>query len=229
MAKALSVNVTDWLNKDVPNLARDAMLAAVIREKQRVISEQSQRAGIAPTLETMIVDGQRNASESQIKGASHVTLDWNYLTEAVIRTVDYLRLHGPERSGAWKQSIITLIDGHEQPIDTPIPANAAQAIVVVTVPYSRKLEVGRTESGRPFSIQVPQHFVETACLRLRSEMRDLAKFTFQYTHLSGAHTLTLAGRHRRDFRSGQARRGAIRHGETTVEYPSIRIDELKAL
>src|SRR3569833_1795477 len=122
MARALSVDVTDRLRRDVPKLAQQAMMAAVTREKARVIAEQTQRAGIAPELETIIVDGQRGASESQITGASRVTLDWNYLSEAVICTVEYLRLHGPERSGQWKESIITLIDGSEQDPNAPIPA-----------------------------------------------------------------------------------------------------------
>ncbi len=161
MVQAMTVDIVQWLNSDVPKVAQDALVLEVGRQKQRVIAEQTQRSGgIEPDLETMVIDGRRDANVSDIKATSRVILDWNYITEAAIKTVGYLRLHGPELSGRWKDSIVLLVDGHEQHVDEPIPSDTAQVTVVVTADYARKLEVGRTESGRAFSIQVPQHFVE---------------------------------------------------------------------
>jgi hypothetical protein len=156
-------------------------------------------------------------------------LDWNYLTEAVIKTVGYLRLHGPVLKGEWKNSIVCLINGHQQDPEEPIPSDTREATIAVTVPYARKLEVGRTQSGRAFSIQVPLHFVEHSMIKLRNQMRDLATFEFTYIDLAGAHINTSqAGTHRRDFRHGKARI-ASRRKDTTVRYPAIVIREIKAL
>jgi hypothetical protein len=230
MAKGMTVDIVQWLNTDVPKAAQDALVLGVGRQQQRVRSEQAQRSGgIEPSLETMIVDGRRNANTGDIKATSRVILDWNYITEAAIKTIGYLRLHGPERSGNWKDSVIVMVDGHEQHVDEPFPSNTAQVTVVVAAPYARKLEVGRTESGRAFSIQVAQHFVEASTIRLRTQMRDLATFQFTYVDLAGAHVLTSkTGTHRRSFRSGRARLSAKR-SDTTVRYPAIVIDEIKAL
>lgn len=226
MPGAMSVSITGWLNTDVAEVARTRLMELVAENKARVLAEQAQRSGgIEPALETMIIDGSRNASVSQIKASSRVILDWNYITEAVIKTVGYLRLHGPERSGAWKESIIVLVNGREQPVEEPIPSNVNEATVVVTAPYSRKLEVGRTESGRAFSTQVPQHFVEKAMLLLRSQLRDLATLSFGYVNLSGGHVLSERGRHRR---AKDGKLGSKRH-ETRVQHPAITINEIQAI
>lgn len=230
MFKGLSVSITEWLNTDVPEVAQSLLVDVVEREKHRVRTEQAQRSGgIEPDLETMVVDGRRDASTADIKATSRIILDWNYITEAAIRTIGYLRLHGPEQSGRWKDSIVLLIDGHEHHVDQPIPVDTAQVTVVVAADYARKLEVGRTESGRAFSIQVPMHFVEASKIILQNQMRGVAEFEFIYVDLAGAHVNTsVAGTHRRIFRSGRARIGRPRN-DTTVRYPAILINEIKAL
>lgn len=230
MAKGLSVDIVQWLNTDVQKTAQGMLANQVQAQMQRVKAEQSQRSGgFAPDLESMVVDGRRNASLAEIKASSRILLDWNYITEATIKTVEYLRLHGPEQSGEWKHSIVVLVNGHEHDPNDPIPSDTAMVQVVVTAPYARKLEVGRTESGRAFSIQVSQHFVEKSCIYLRRQMADLAQFTFGYANISGAHVLrSKAGTHRRNFRSGRTRLGGKRH-DTTVQYPAISISEIKAL
>lgn len=219
-----------------PAVLTAAFDAAIETEKQRVLAEQTARSGgIAPEL-TVVVDGRPGGSLAGIKPDSTVVLDWNYLREAVDATIHYLQIRGPIRSGDWRKSIVPLINGVEWDLSKPIPANIQSALVVVTVPYSRRLEVGRTKTGRKFVIQVPLNFVEHTATVLNDRLRDLAKFTFDYIDLDNAHELTEQWQHRRVFNrhtkafshfaaTKRRRSGQI---ETHVRYPCIRIDEVQA-
>lgn len=217
-----------------PEVLTAAFAAAVETEKQRVISEQTARSGgMAPEL-TVVVDGRPGGSLAGIRHDSTVVLDWNYLREATDAAVHYLQIKGPIRSGDWRKSIVALINGEEWEIDKPIPANIQSAVVVVTVPYARRLEVGRTRNGRPFVVQVEQHFVEHVSMLLNQRLRDLATFTFGYIDLDNAHELTGQWRHRRVFKRGQfshfaaTKRRRSGQVETHVRYPAIMIQEVQA-
>lgn len=217
-ASEFAVNVRNMTEE----AAKAAMQRAVGSEIQRVRSQQAARSGgIVPDLEAMVVDGNRAGNVAQIGHNSTVVLDWNYLSEAVIRTVLYLETQGPERSGEWKRSIITLVEGVEVGRTQRLPRLAREALVVVTAPYARRLEVGKREGGGPFVLQVPQHFVEKAVIRLRRQHGDLAKFYFTYANLSGGSRQRSAG--------SRADRLAAREANADVAYPAIRIEEVQAI
>jgi hypothetical protein len=227
--KSFASQLTVAVRGKTEEAAKAALQAAVRSEMLRVRSQQSTRSGgIEPELEAMVVDGMRGASIAQIGHNSRVLLDWNYLAEAVIRTVDYLETHGPEISGEWKKSIVTLIDGAEVSRATSLPHNARKAVVAVTAPYGRRLEVGKAQDGTPFAVQVSQHFVERACAALRSQHRDLAKFSFDYVDIRGAsRRTTRIGRGASDAEHA-ARRASLAHN-SDVRSPAILIEELQAI
>jgi hypothetical protein len=217
-----------------PEVLTAAFNAAIETEKQRVLAEQTARSGgIAPEL-TVVVDGRPGGSLAGVRHDSTVVLDWNYLREATDAAIHYLQIKGPIRSGDWRKSIVALINGEEWDLGKPIPANVQSSVVVVTVPYARRLEVGRTRSGRPFVIQVEQHFVEHVSMLLNQRLRDLATFTFGYIDLDNAHELTARWQHRRVFNRGRfshfaaTKRRRAGQVETHVRYPAIMIQEVQA-
>jgi len=210
----------------LPDLAARRLREAVTEARTRVVAEQTARSGgIAPDLADMIVDGRRHADLAAVGHNSRVLLDWSYLAEAVIRTVEWLTEHGPERSGAWKRNVITLIEGDEIGRHDPIPRLATSAVVVVAAPYARRLEVGNAADGSPFVVQVQQHFVEQSCMRLRAAHRSLATFDFNYFDLGGSgRRETGRKRHRgRSTRSAEARAN-----DANVRFPGILIREHQA-
>jgi len=218
-----------FARRDLPDAAAGALRAAVESERRRVVAEQSARSGgTPPDLAAMVVDGQRGAGPERIGHNSRILLDWNYLREAVGHCVKHLRDLGPVREGGWRNSIAVFVDDKETD-PAAIAADATHAAVVVTVPYARRLEVGRDDSGGAFAVQVPQHFVERSMMALRADHSDLARWSFGYTDLSDGHALTVRWQHKRLFwKGGGFRKWSSRRHETHVRYPTIHIDEIQA-
>lgn len=173
------------VDRTLPDMARKSLADAARATVVRVHQEQRARSGGIQPDHVQIVDGIRGASFDQVRPDGQIILDWNYLTEAVIRTVEYLRLHGPELKGEWKDSILVEVDGAIVPPSRPIPPTAKRAMVGVNTPYSRRLEIGTRKDGRPFVVQVPQHFVESAALQLRRQLREIAEVRFRMASFLG--------------------------------------------
>lgn len=218
-----------FADRTLPRAAEDAMRAAVEDERRRVLAEQSARSGgIAPALADMVVDGKRGASASMIGHNSRVLLDWNYLREAVERCLEHLRDKGPIRGGGWRRSLLVLVDGRETEPHAIRPGDE-RAIVAVSAPYGRRLEVGKDKNGGPFAVQVQQHFVERAMIQLRSRHADLARWGFNYVDLAGNFR-----EHRPHHRAGRkrvltdAQREQRAYENANVRYPAIVIDEIQA-
>lgn len=176
--------------------ASKRLATAARRHIAEVQGAQSRRSGgIVPDHNT-IVDGRPGAVPEQVRPDGVILIQWHYLTEAVIRTVDYLLDNGPERSGEWKSGITTYVDDVAIPRDAALPKGAREAIVAARVPYARRLEIGTREDGKPFVLQVEQHFVQQAAIALRPVLRPLGwEPRFTYVQLA-ANTRGLVGRAR---------------------------------
>lgn len=149
-------------------------LAAVARRHVvEVERQQSARSGGIVPDHIMVVDGRTGAAPETVRPEGAILIRWHYLTEAVIRVVDYLEVNGPERSGEWKRSLTTYVDDTPVSRSAALPAGAQEAVVVARAEYSRRLEVGKDEKGGPFVVQVPQHFMEQAAIALRRVLRPL--------------------------------------------------------
>lgn len=120
-----------------------------------------------------IVDGRQGAAPESVKPDGVILIQWHYLTEAVIRTMDYLLDNGPERSGTWKDRLTVYVNDVAIPRTSRIPADATEAVVVARIIYARRLEVGNRPNGSPFVLQVSQHFVAQAAEALKPVLRPL--------------------------------------------------------
>lgn len=173
--RALQVHVS----RDLPDLARKALADGARATVRRVETEQSGRSGGIVPKYAPIVDGARGASLDAVRPDGVIAIDWNYMQEAVTRTVAYLRQHGPELKGDWKRNIMVEIDGAMVSADGPFPKAGRVAYVGPDVPYARRLELGS-------SVQVPHHFVESCAIHLKRQLRGIADVRFTYASFVGA-------------------------------------------
>lgn len=143
-----------------------AMARRHIAEVER---QQAARSGGVVPDHTTTVECREGATPEQVRPDGVILITWHYLTEAVIRTVTYLEENGPEHQGAWKASITAFVDDTAVPRTARLPTSTRTEAVVggCRADYARRLEVGKRDSGGPFVLQVPMHFVEQAAVALR--------------------------------------------------------------
>lgn len=189
--------------------ARELLADAAQRERARVIAEQSGRAGIAPTGET-VVDGVRGGEPERVRPDGYILLEWGYVREVALVALVALRQAGPRVEGIWADSLAILADGAEvEP--RAIPHDAREIHIVATTPYARRIEIGRTKRGDPFVLDDSDYrLIERTARRIAPLYRQIATVRFAYVDLADAYSLS-----NRTARTG--RRGG------QVRYPAMRI------
>jgi hypothetical protein len=212
--------------------SRQLLIETAIRERDRVIAEAMARSGFRPVYR-QIVDGVVDAPLEAVRPDGIIVFSWQYLREVVRDILTALVARSPVLTGAYVESISVFVDDVELPrtidlehILDAIDISAQRVIIVPTVPYARRLEVGKTKSGRPFVVQVKPHIVEETAITMRRLYGTLVDVEFNYVDLSDAHLLTPAGRYARHFEQGRwvhDKSPRLRHGkpEIYVRYPAI--------
>jgi len=142
---------------------------------------------------------------------------YRYIREIVAEAIRQLRAASPVASGAYVRSHKIFVNG--SPVDVlPMNLKASDDVMIAnTVPYSRRLEVGKTKSGRDFLISVPNRIYERTARKLKSKYGQLAKIESTFVNLPGAYSL-------RKTPKGRVRRG--RGAGSAVTFPAIRISRL---
>jgi hypothetical protein len=179
-------------------------------ERERVLGEQRQRSGIAPT-DIVAADGRRGAPIEQAERL--VVIEYGYLREVVQEVLKVLVMQSPKRTGAFARAFAVLVNGAEIHSLDQIVHDTREAVIVNTMPYARRLEVGKSRDGTPFVVQVRPRFIEATALAMRSRFGNVAQLWFNYFDIDGAHTL------RRAARGG----GRSRRAGAAIRYPGIRI------
>lgn len=206
---------------------REAIIQQVDIERRRVLSEQTGRAGgIAPLLR-VVVDNKADPTLASVEANSRVVLAWNYMPEVGIKTYQALVERSPKQTGDYIAGLLTFIDGEPAGLNT-ITFDTQEVRIVASVPYARRLEIGKDKLGKPFVKQVAPHIVEETTYVARRIYGDLALFAYQYVELTGAFALSAKGQMPRHFENGKWRYGRTprtRQGqlETDVRYPAILI------
>lgn len=205
----------------VTSLGPDASkaLAQQAREtKETIVREQTARRGIAPGVQSA-VDGRLGENYEQVKPDGAIVQVYDYRPEIVAACFEELRARsptGPVEGGHYRDEHFAMLDGRGlSPLTVPKAAdlaNVSRVTVTNPMPYSRKLEVGVTKSGRSFVANVDPHIFESAMTHVRREFSAVAKITFGFVDLSGAYTLRQAG--------GRRGRGI----GSSIRYPAIFID-----
>lgn len=204
--------------------ARMALVAIAHAEERRVIQQQRARSGgIAPTL-TRIVDGRRGAAYETVRENGVIILQWGYLREIAAVVMQRLKARAPEISGEYKRGL-RLFFGNQEVTGgaDSIPAAARAFTVVATVPYARRLEVGRDKDGGAFVAQVQPHIVGETAQFLANDYRGVATVRFTYAGLEGP--AADVARSARASATNRGERRAARRQEVAIRFPAIRITD----
>ncbi len=180
-------------------------------ERDRVIGDARARSGFPPAYR-QVVDGREGASLETVRPDGTILFAWQYLAEIVDDTYNALVNRSPRDKGQYVAGLITLLDGVEAPLST-VSADTREIRIVASVPYARRLEIGRRRGGGAFVLQVAPHIVEETAIVARKLFGTLASVTFGYSDLTGAYALRTSSSHRRH-------RGRL---VTDVRYPTITI------
>ncbi|MEI9804104.1 MAG: hypothetical protein WDN48_06070 [Pseudolabrys sp.] len=81
-----------------------------------------------------------------------------------------------------------LADNAEVDPGAEIPI-AEQYIFINTVPYARRIEIGKTKSGRDFVVSVPNRIYERTAQDAKARFNNIAKIQFNYLELEGSYRI----------------------------------------
>lgn len=172
----------------------------------KIMQEQTGRAGIAPDFDAY-ANTPSNTNLETVRLPGPIVYRYRYFREIITQAFLMLRSAGPMRSGAYASAHTLYVNGVSVRGGTVPFIKAGDEIMIVnTVPYARKIEVGRTRAGRSFTIQESQSRVyQRVRDRLRSQYSKLTHIDMNFVSLSDAYLLrhtSNSRRRRRDRRAG---------------------------
>lgn len=214
--------IEDWLDVTIAETlspeARSAALAAFAEE--RLAEAQSANASVlgrVPPHKTF-VDGIPEAPLAGVnpeKGL--IVFEFDLATELMRWIGETLRDRSPVFKGDYRDAHTLFADGHEVPIGGTIPY-AEVYTFLNPVPYARKIEIGKTKSGRDFLLQVPNRIYERTAKDAKAKFGRMAKIEFVYRAPLGGSILKYQAAGTR--RASLSRRGGI---ERERRVPAIEI------
>jgi hypothetical protein len=169
---------------------------------------------------TITVDGRRGASLEQVRAVGgSIIVEWELMTDVLVWIGNTLRDRSPVVSGAYRDSHTLYADGVEIEVGAEIPGGVSELVFLSPLPYARKLEIGKTESGRDFVVQVPNRIYERTAEDANSRFGNIAKISMTYRAPFGGYLLKYVS-------AGAGRRAAAAH-ERELRVPAIVVS-LKA-
>lgn len=186
--------------------------------------------GRAPPL-TVTVDGRNGAPLDSVNPNGGTIIAEFELMEDVLRWIaEALQARSPVVSGAYRRGHTLFVDGKEVPIGGQIPLGEEYAFTN-PVPYSRKIEIGKTKSGRSFVTQVENRIYERTAKDAMARFGNLAKILFTYRGVVGGYQINqLTGPRaiERNKKSGrfESSGGTLAHNKSEVRFPTIYLRNL---
>jgi hypothetical protein len=227
-AKAFTESITVYV-KSLGPLASAVLAKTGHQVENKTVTEQMSRKGIRPGVEEA-VDGRRGVPFEAVKPDGMIYIGFDYRSEIVAVAFEELQARSPVDSGAYRASHFAMLDGRGLgPLEIPSAASLAKVsrlTISNPLPYARKLEVGITESGKPFTAD--PHIFESAMIQLRRAYGAVAKFGFTFINLEGSYTLKF-DQLSRHLLNGRVviDKGKIRPDRVAghaITYPAITID-----
>ncbi len=167
--------------------ARSTAFAAFARKEIAEAARHNVRilGGPQPRPE-ILVDGRRGAALESVKPEGVIRAEFAAPIGMIVREIlAMLHTASPVVSGDYRRSHRLFINGVKQRSIPPDFAEGDDIAVGPTVPYARRLEVGRTESGRAFSLQVPPRIVERTGKVAARRFGRLARISVEYRAIGG--------------------------------------------
>jgi hypothetical protein len=192
----------------------EALLVEVAKQGHaKIMREATERDGAVPSW-TAFGDVAGRPIEQAKKV---IVFQYYYVRGIILAILRALQDESPVDSGAYRRSHQLYIDGHAVGPNTVIKPGQ-DVMIANSVPYARRLEVGKTAAGRDFLISKPNRIYERVGKMLASRYRNAAKITFGYVTLPGAHAVK--GR----LSSHIGRKKRRQHAGTEVQAPALFIN-----
>lgn len=208
--------------------ARALLLKTAHDGHARIMNEQKARAGIAPDFDAYANQPGKPVEAVILPGP--IVYRYRYLREIVLVALHELEGASPVVSGDYQRGHTLFVNG--TPIEDPLEYvfKARDEIMIVnTVPYARKIEVGKTKSGRSFVMQVPDRIYQRVGDKLKTRYRNLGRVSVQFVNLSTAYRLkydqVTRARVRGAWRISRRIRNDRKAG-AAITYPAIIIEPL---
>lgn len=208
----------------IERITRVDLQADLSAPEQRLAAAQAAREGLEqaqiinqsvfgrPTAYRTTVDGRENAPlESVNPNGGEIIFDFDLATNVLQWIAQTLIDRSPVDSGAYRSAHELFADGRQVDAHGAVP-QAHSYVFLNAVPYARKIEIGKTESGRAFEVQVPNRIYERTAQDARARFANIADITFGYEDGPEGYALKRSVGRRRDRAAG-----------TLVQSPAITV------
>lgn len=205
-----------------------AVAEFVAREIAAVDAEITIRMGFA-LAKSIRVDGRRDVALYTVKpDGGEIEVEWeNMIPLVLVWIAKTLDERSPRASGEYQREHRVVADGVEFDVAGEIP-QAKEYIFFNTTPYSRRIEIGKTKTGRDFVIQVQPRIYERTGKDAAARFGNIARITSEFVVPPNAYSLQ-RDRPTRSFVGGRRRvssriRSDRRRGsEVTVPAIIVRV------
>jgi hypothetical protein len=212
--------VTITWPKNAEEGAQKALVRIAKAGHAKIMAEQTARSGHAPDFESYGNFPGRPVEQVELPGP--VVYRYKYFKEILNFALQALREASPVRSGLYRDSHTLYINGISVTNAPPNIRSSDEIYIANPVAYARRLEVGLTESGRPFVIQVPPRIYERTRQKLIARFGKVA--TFQMTYITAPQAYTIQGKLPSHYiAKGGVRRKRRQRVGAAVQSPAILI------
>jgi hypothetical protein len=205
--------------------ARSAQVADFARRQIRAADEINRRAlGVVPP-KRVTVNGREDELLTNVPPDQGIIIAEYRMADEVLEWImKTLRDRSPIISGEYKKGHRLFADDVEVNADNP--PIASRYTFFNLVPYARRLEVGKTNSGRDFLIQVPNRIYARTYQDAKAKFGNVAKITTGFESTANSYKLKNDQASRsftRGFRRVSARQRSDRVAGSVVSVPAIYV------
>lgn len=201
-------------------------------DNEKTLAEQTARAGVRPDVMAYAnTPGNTNIETVRLPGP--IVHRYDYRREIVEVGLGALYKASPVQKGDYVQNHHVYVNGVRVESLPQKLAEDAEVMISNPVPYSRRIEIGKTKSGRDFVLQVPNRIYERVAKQvLARRYGNVARITFGYVDLPGAYTTLgrLSSHYGTGRKPGKRGGGVMRKRQqkpgTKVRAPAIFIEAL---
>jgi hypothetical protein len=212
--------------------AKSFLIKTATEGNEKTLREQTAREGVRPGV-TSYANTPGNRDIRNVKLPGPIVHQYDYRREIVEVGLGALIKASPVQKGEYVQNHHVYVDGvRVDALPERLP-EAAEVMISNPVPYSRRIEIGKTKSGRDFVLQVPNRIYERVAKQvLARRYGNVAKITFGYVELPDAHVTKgkLSSHYGTGKAPGRRGGGVMRKRQqkpgTKVRAPAIFIEAL---
>lgn len=221
------LDLTDLLSDMTPS-AQSASIAGFAKVRLAEAQAVQKRAGGRAARFKVTVDGRAGASIDSVRPRGVIVIEFELVTELLAWIAQALWDRSPVGSGRYRSAHTIYADGN--PVGTfaggalPSLPEALEYSFSNPEPYTRKIEVGVTRSGRSFVMQVPNRIYERTAHDASARFGNVARITFGFSALnSGAISDWAHSPSARRLASRVRRGNPARHTEWLTSAPTITV------